>query len=123
MKRSAILLCRELWLWLSKNPTRDKRDFDWGPPDQHLKWWNLLFCPCCAYAHYHEPKHEPEKNCGSECLLRWPGEHCNTLRSPYYNWRKNSLHPHKRKRYALEVVKLCDQALEHLPSRKGTPES
>jgi len=108
-KREAITKCKEQWLWVAEDPTRDKEDY---PPAKYMK----CSCFCCQY------NVENASNfCGKNCLLDWRnGGYC--VLGEYDDWRDafyiDNDYP-ATKAAALSIVALCDKALIELDKEGG----
>ena len=105
-RRQALEKCRARWVWVSEDKNRDKRDWPGGGGRS---------CEACSYHKTHG-----EKYCYENCIIKWHGGNCLSSKSPFRKWRDAWMFITGKDcpKYALEIVKLCDEALERLPKRK-----
>jgi hypothetical protein len=108
-KRKALEICRDLWKWLSKRGRSFYDKESWSGWKQHGKM--VCDCPCCEYEEQHSNR---KLFCLEDCLIKWPGGDCESDDSPYENW-KQAATVQKRKKLALEIVALVEEALKQLP--------
>ena len=104
-KRKALTECIEWWTWLAAHPSKKKNDY----PGTAEQMGYACLCPCCEYDWTHGYRY-----CGKACPIKWPGGECNVSESPFYKWNK-AKSPRTRKKYALQIVKLAEEALRRLP--------
>ena len=82
-KRDALLLCEEMWLWLSKDGGREKEDWPrWidnggGVPEM----WAL--CPCCESVLIVDVEENAHVVC-DDCPITWRDGHC--MEGEYIDW-------------------------------------
>jgi len=107
-------MCREMWVWLSENPTKNKGDYfrSEGIDDNDIPLGLCYACEACKF------------NC-SICPISWIEDsnytnHCKDDGSPYVSWmssrgmlihRPDLCEGELKKAvsiYALEIVKLID---------------
>ena|SRR3990167_4418134 len=100
---------KELWQWLSKNPTCSKSHWpDWGKFDHHA-------CNCCFACEYVFQKYQNYSLVCSDCpfLELWGAENCVYRGSIYKKWL-NSQIKEDRSRYAKQIVEFCNKKLQEL---------
>ena len=101
-RRDALLLCRELWVFISRNPNLGKHMWPrWARNGGDVPECSYL-CPACGFL-----RHQELSSC-SACILNWTNGHC--LDGEYIEWRK-AMTSEERVRWAKAIVRLCDEAL------------
>lgn len=125
-KEEALTICRDLWMWLAKNPHARKENWP--------KWCDILNkyekeefthnCPCCEFA-----SQETGRLDCTKCLLvnfAWSAGDFSCERdvsSPFHKWfykigdRRTAVKS-MVKAAAKDMVKACDKALEQLTPKK-----
>ena len=120
-KRKALQVCYELWMWLSENPRKNKRD--WPKRSTYAKELVYYLCPCCTYLE--QKSNETFITCNNSteyptenCLLYkiWP-DGCERHNSPYLKYIKNTQSA-SRKKYALQIANATKKELDKLPPLK-----
>jgi len=100
-KDDIIELHKQLWTWLSENPSRQKEDWPgWTYNDttEAYLYSNTVIknlCFCCQYTDLDEEKDDideekddiDEDDC-DRCPLKWPGDYCEDETSPFERWKK-----------------------------------
>lgn len=84
IKRTALQICENLWIWCAEYPEKEKEDYpEWEKNGGSIP--EMMFdCPCCAYTSLDEDL-GPECTC---CPLFefWPRGDCSDSSSPYTIW-------------------------------------
>jgi hypothetical protein len=118
-KRTALRICRRLWIWLYEYPDQEKMWWpEWETNGGDLDAMDC-FCPCCDYA----GTDAFGRKCRRCPLLNYAWSathtrgtrynlHCCRSTSPYLRWDK-ALRTSRacRKRNALIIVRACEAAL------------
>ena len=111
-RRESLERCRKLWLYIAENNG-----------DKISAYMNIGFvkrdnsdCPACEYRESHTRK----IYCYEYCIISWPLDTCMSYKSPFVLWDLAKRYDNKQnqKKYAMRIVKLCDEALAKLPPLK-----
>lgn len=84
-KREALILVRDMWDWISKNPFKTKKNW---PGWNQFKKESLddPYCACCFYVDYRAKRNDEASDCDRCPLVKlWP-EGCIDFDSPYGRW-------------------------------------
>jgi hypothetical protein len=103
-KTQQVKLFRELWEWLSENPTKEKTEWP---------RWNINFgdiqlcanqCPLCAWV---IDIHGSLKDCNIHCPIKWPTEDNSCSNGgPFSEWCRTTTDDDEKIGYAKQIAKL-----------------
>ena len=107
LKKEALLLSYDLWLWLAKNP--DKNKGDWPEWKQYKDADKCNYCFACEYNTYHPTNWY----CGDNCIIPILSlVCCEDEKSIYTIWRDNKQNEVIRSAAAYMIAISCKNAAE-----------
>lgn len=125
-KKQTLLRCRKIWQWLADNPgveyfyVEKRKAYE----ALNLSQNDFYSCPCCEHFKSRGFRLFSEEGCQFRgCLLKWGKKPtpnivaCERPSSPYARWSKAKT-AKTRKKYAAQIVALCDKALEELEEKQ-----
>lgn len=107
-KKQALRDCIILWQYLADSPSVDKKD---AVKDVLPNKVYEADCPCCEYDSQHSER------CAHKCIVGWPNGNCTDEKSPFLSWLKSEFNITDKTKYALEVIKLAEDALANLEDK------
>ena len=105
-KIEALSECVRIWRTLEKTGSRTKESVKGA--DKYL-----CECPACEYD---ITRDEPDRHCGKNCIIKWPGGSCDSESSHFMGWidcdRSGPRNKKKRQHYAKLIADLAQKALD-----------
>ena len=121
-ERKALIITRDLWLWLAKHPGNTK---EWWPGWKKKKIGKMKQdCPCCEYA-WQQVRQDVRVDMCTKCPLagKWSkvgvidSAECASLGSPYDKW-VHAPNFSAEIKYAKQIAALASKALKALKGKK-----